>query len=67
MLNDIPKLEEKCERCGGRGCYSDGGQRVSCGVCSGSGYEPTAFGERVLELLKHNFRPMLEEVIGPRQ
>lgn len=62
--NPQPALEEKCEKCNGTGWYSEvRGDRERCGLCEGAGYVPTAFGEQVLALMRHNFKPMLEDVM----
>lgn len=62
----LPDLEKRCDVCGGRGgsrecdhCRWD-----PCGSCNGSGYKPTDFGKKVLDLMRHNFRPMLKDVMG---
>jgi hypothetical protein len=33
-------------------------------ICDGAGYEPTVFGEKVLALMRHNFKLMLRNVEG---
>jgi DnaJ-class molecular chaperone len=59
---DLPVLEVPCEKCKGRGWYSyGGGQKEPCPVCDGAGYEPTAFGDRILALMRHNLKPMLQD------
>lgn len=62
---DLPPLESPCERCeGAGGFWSDGGygdEWRRCHQCHGAGHVPTPFGERVLALMRHNFRPMLED------
>jgi hypothetical protein len=58
-----PLLEAKCDRCSGRGWYDEGdGDRQRCGVCNGAGHVPTEWGERILALLRHNFRPLYEDI-----
>jgi DnaJ-class molecular chaperone len=59
---DFPVLEEHCGSCDGQGWYwpEDRDSRRWCEVCNGAGFVPTEFGERVLELMRHNFKPMLE-------
>jgi Tryptophan RNA-binding attenuator protein inhibitory protein len=60
----LPPLERLCPKCKGAG----GEKRMyepewdTCLTCDGAGYVPTSFGKRVLELLRHNFRPMLERM-----
>lgn len=62
--NDLPMLEVKCDVCDGRGWrHSYDGER-RCGVCDGAGYVPTGLGEQILALMRHNFRPMLEDATG---
>jgi hypothetical protein len=56
-----PDLERLCVSCGGKGVYEGGGRSVACHSCGGSGWETTEFGERVLELMRHNFKPMLRD------
>jgi hypothetical protein len=34
----------------------------NCPVCDGAGYVPTEFGKRVLDLMRHNFRPLFERM-----
>ncbi|MDB5296824.1 MAG: hypothetical protein JWO31_2807 [Phycisphaerales bacterium] len=58
---EVPELETPCEWCEGRGWYTDAQRRVRCSDCGGAGHVPTEFGERVLSLMRHNFRPMLED------
>ncbi len=58
-------LEERCNHCGGKGWYSSEKMgRSRCGFCNGAGYVPTETGEAVLALMRHNFRPMLEDERG---
>jgi DnaJ-class molecular chaperone len=53
------KLEIKCDWCDGQGRIDAGDNRpYECPVCQGSGFEPTADGEKTLALVRHNFRPM---------
>ena len=58
----IPALEIRCERCDGRGRV--GNPREDCVVCSGSGFELTEFGEKVLRLMRHRLRPLFRELIS---
>ena len=59
-------LEDKCPYCYGKGesIQEGSGRRLLCEMCNGSGYVPTEFGERVLALMRHNFKPMLEDAGG---
>lgn len=65
---DGPALEVICVRCEGRGGEeSKGGYGfdwVRCCYCNGAGYIPTTLGEQILALMRHNFRPMLEDATG---
>jgi hypothetical protein len=54
----IEQLEEVCPQCSGRCRYN----RAPCGLCNASGFVPTEFGSQVLSLIRHNLKPMLEEV-----
>ena len=64
-VNDtLPVLEQPCRKCGGRGTYSGGGDRETCGLCEGAGYVPTEVGMRVLDLMRHNFRPLYDDMRG---
>lgn len=56
------KLEDVCHWCSGRGRFGC----EACGLCDGSGYVPTEFGEKVLALMRHNFKPMLEDLLDDR-
>lgn len=61
----LPELEVRCERCGGEGGVSYSGGRVdTCYRCHGAGHIPTDFGERVLALMQHHFRPMLTDALA---
>jgi hypothetical protein len=57
----LPELEARCRRCEGRGRWGSDGR---CGLCGGSGYETTEFGEKVLVLMRHRFRPLFTELIN---
>ena len=37
------------------------GKRHVCLACNGSGYEPTSFGLKVVELMRHQFAQIAEE------
>jgi hypothetical protein len=58
---NLPELETPCERCDCSGQVLREGRKERCPACDGAGFLPTAFGERVLDLLRHNFRPMLAD------
>lgn len=60
-LQDFPELETPCNYCRGRGGeYIEGrGDWHQCGMCNGAGTVPTELGERILSLMRNNFRPML--------
>jgi hypothetical protein len=62
----LPDLESSCPICKGKGgCrLEDTGEWRDCGICYGAGYMPTAFGEKILALVRHNFRPMLQDATG---
>ena len=51
----LPELEVVCPRCRGKGSVPLGYPDPRCSNCGGSGYIPTEFGQRVLELVRHNF------------
>jgi len=58
-------LETLCERCNGVGTLpSREDPDRPCPRCEGAGYEPTEFGEKVLELMRHQLRPMLAQLRG---
>jgi len=44
-------LEAACSECCGAGVEKSG---KTCEICGGSGFVPTALGERVLALIAHN-------------
>ena len=50
-------LEVQCNYCSGRGRFG----RDQCDACDGSGYVPTELGSRILDLMRHNLRPMIQE------
>jgi hypothetical protein len=58
ILAQLPELEMLCRLCGGEGVEYAEGRQLDCGLCHGAGYEPTAFGRKVLALMSHNFRSM---------
>jgi hypothetical protein len=63
MPDELPVLETLCGECEGQGGdWSEGGYGGDwrrCWHCNGAGHVPTPFGQRVLALMRHNFRPML--------
>jgi Tryptophan RNA-binding attenuator protein inhibitory protein len=66
-LNAMPDLERPCEACNGDGGFRGQNGRVRCGICNGSGWEPTEFGEKILALVSHNFGAMLEDATNVRK
>jgi DnaJ-class molecular chaperone len=59
----VPDLETLCENCRGKGGWREGqhGSWYSCGRCNGAGYVPTEIGERVITIMRHNFKSMLHD------
>lgn len=59
MSDEIPILETICARCEGSRGYrdveADNGWE-ECSHCSGTGYQPTPIGARILDLIRHNSR-----------
>jgi DnaJ-class molecular chaperone len=55
------QLETVCQFCDGSGEQGDTEQRRRCVNCKGAGHVPTKFGEKVLALMRHNFRPLLQD------
>ena len=53
---DLIELEAECSRCGGNGKWREegSGRLQICAACEGSGFYTTVFGEKVLNLLRHN-------------
>jgi hypothetical protein len=54
------ELEVKCDKCDGQGGWHFDGGWGKCHVCHGAGHIPTEFGQKVLALMRHNFRPLYE-------
>jgi hypothetical protein len=54
-------LETPCNACDGEGQYRKEGEWRRCRRCDGAGYIPTDLGIKVLDLMRHNFRPMLQD------
>jgi hypothetical protein len=52
----VGDLEVLCARCGGQGGEMIHYDWVECNDCCGGGYVPTALGEQVLALFRHNLR-----------
>ena len=59
---DLPELELLCPRCAGEGGETELGKWHDCIECGGAGYIPTRAGSQLLALMRHNFKPMLEQV-----
>lgn len=53
----LPELETVCLFCEGTGR----GHVCRCRDCNGAGYVPTEAGRKILALMQHNFRPMLDD------
>ncbi len=61
---ELPVLEHRCDECLGEGtvlkydeksCYSE-----TCQDCSGTGYIPTRAGDRILDLVRHSLKAIVE-------
>ena len=60
--DDQHALEMPCGACFGEGGeHTDAGWEQCC-VCDGSGFQTTELGKRILDLMRHNFRPMFERM-----
>lgn len=57
----IPQLEITCQRCKGAGGETERGKWYNCHNCNGAGKVPTKAGKRILALMRHNFRLMLQD------
>jgi DnaJ-class molecular chaperone len=58
------ELETVCPECDGSGKTESRYDGTSkCEKCGGSGYVTTEQGERILELMRHNFKIMLSDAI----
>lgn len=55
-------LEANCDECKSEGFVRDCGRWETCISCGGAGYTRTKLGERVLALMRHNFRVLLREM-----
>jgi hypothetical protein len=56
-------LERRCVFCNGEGGAGPSelcDRFLSCTRCHGSGHLPTETGKKILALMRHNFRAMLE-------
>lgn len=57
-------LEHRCNVCEGTGGEPEAmhpEDRWRCSECSGSGYILTQFGQKILSLMQHRFRSMLDD------
>jgi Tryptophan RNA-binding attenuator protein inhibitory protein len=66
MDNDdsVPVLEIPCPFCEGKGGRKHYDHYFeTCAACDGSGFQPTALGSKIINLMKHNFRPIYKELI----
>ena len=54
-------LEESCHACLGEGRLRGREGFVRCCFCNGAGCVPTEFGEKVLAMMRHNFKSMLQD------
>ncbi len=52
----LPELERLCPECEGDTDYNSNpcGPWCPCGCCGGAGFRPTAFGHKVLALVRRN-------------
>ncbi len=57
-------LEFICKSCDGKGMIPDYVAPDTCLTCGGSGFSRSELGQRVLDLVRPNFRILLREVIG---
>jgi DnaJ-class molecular chaperone len=55
---ELPVLETVCPACKGIGSFYMEGP---CESCCGSGYVPTEAGEKLLALVRHNIRRLLDK------
>lgn len=61
-LSESTDLEVMCDSCHGKGQWREEGSgrdRV-CGRCDGAGYVTTELGTKILKLIRHNLRHLLE-------
>jgi hypothetical protein len=59
---ELPELETPCVPCQSRGWMLHAGKKHWCATCDGAGYVPTAFGRKVLNLIRHNWRQLSEDM-----
>jgi hypothetical protein len=66
--DQLPALETPCPACETRGGDMGGPygreEWFRCWECGGAGFLPTPFGQRVLDLMRHHFRPLLQDATG---
>jgi DnaJ-class molecular chaperone len=55
-------LQVKCPECDGKGGWFDefDGSGLYCGQCGGAGYVATDLGREILDLVRRNFRSLVE-------
>lgn len=55
-IESLPELEVKCRECDGYGRIIEyrGDSGCKCPECRGSGFIPTAIGEQILALVRHD-------------
>ncbi len=58
---DLGKLEEPCDACQGEGRSRGRNGMSQCNICNGAGTIPTVTGARILNLIRNNFRSMLND------
>jgi DnaJ-class molecular chaperone len=63
-MTERETLEVRCPVCDGQGYYRpDGSAEIrECFACDGAGFKPTELGRQVLELMRHNLRPMFQRM-----
>jgi hypothetical protein len=59
----VPVLEKDCAHCEKRGIIRDYERDHICPRCGGSGYRRTELGQKVLDLMRSNFRVLMREMI----
>jgi hypothetical protein len=64
LESEIAPLEIVCKKCDGKGMIPDHVTPYVCSACGGSGFSRSELGQRVLDLMRHNFRILLREAIG---
>jgi hypothetical protein len=58
----LPELEVKCEACDCRGGYEDQYGWIDCSVCKGAAFIATPDGQKILDLIRHNFHRLEQSV-----